>query len=130
MIKVLSFSFEQSFGPFTMLLVEGSSETGLFRHLSNLVFQSLYVSSEIPQLWWSSFFLEMFKIECKFIKFKKNLRNFLRFWDNCVWKCYYKKSLLRREYLLSAVDGLSNSRETFNITLWDYLNLNILQRNQ
>ena len=130
MIKVLSFSFEQSFGPFTMLLVEGSSETGLFRHLSNLVFQSLYVSSEIRQLWWSSFFLEMFKIECKFIKFKKNLRNFLRFWDNCVWKCYYKKSLLRREYLLSAVDGLSNSRETFNITLWDYLNLNILQRNQ
>ena len=130
MIKVLSFSFEQSFGPFTMLLVEGSSETGLFRHLSNLVFQSLYVSSEIRQLWWSSFFLEMFKTECKFIKFKKNLRNFLRFWDNCVWKCYYKKSLLRREYLLSAVDGLSNSRETFKITLWDYLNLNILQRNQ
>ena len=38
--KVLLFSSEQSLGPFTMLLVEGSSETELFRHLSNHVFRS------------------------------------------------------------------------------------------
>ena len=30
MVKVLPFSFEQCFGPLTMLLVEGSSETGFF----------------------------------------------------------------------------------------------------
>ena len=40
MVKVLSFSFEQCFGPFNMLLVEGLSERGLFRHLSNHVFRS------------------------------------------------------------------------------------------
>ena len=40
MVKGLSFSFEQCFGPFTMLLVKGFSETGLFRHLCNQVFQS------------------------------------------------------------------------------------------
>ena len=48
--KMLSFSVEQSFGPFTMLLVEGSSKKGLFRHLSNHDFPSplvqKYISSE------------------------------------------------------------------------------------
>ena len=38
MIKVLSFKCYQCFGPFAMLLVEGFSEMGLFRHLSNHVF--------------------------------------------------------------------------------------------
>ena len=40
-IKVLSFRLQQCFGPFTMLLVEGSTEKGLFRHLCNHVFRSL-----------------------------------------------------------------------------------------
>ena len=38
MVKDVSFRFENCFGPFTVLLVEGSSETGLFRNLSNHVF--------------------------------------------------------------------------------------------
>ena len=45
MVKVLLFSFEPSFGQFTMLLVEGSSETGLFRHLSNRISCSPYVQN-------------------------------------------------------------------------------------
>ena len=40
MLKVLSFRFHQSFGPFTMLLVEITSETGLFKHLYSHVFRS------------------------------------------------------------------------------------------
>ena len=48
MVKVLPLTFQQCFGPFTMLLVEGSYETGLFRHLC---------------------------IESKFRKFKKKIRN-------------------------------------------------------
>ena len=47
MVKVLSFSFEQCFGPLTMLLVEGSSETGLFGHLSNHLFPSPEVQKYI-----------------------------------------------------------------------------------
>ena len=35
MIKVLLCRFQQCFGPFIMLLLEGSSETRLSRHLSN-----------------------------------------------------------------------------------------------
>ena len=40
MVKVLSTSFEQCFDPFTILLVKGSFETGLFRRLSKHVFRS------------------------------------------------------------------------------------------
>ena len=38
---------QQCFGPFTMLVVERSSETGLFGHLSNLVFRSQYFRKHI-----------------------------------------------------------------------------------
>ena len=38
MLKVLWLRSEQCLGPYTMLLFEGSSEIGLFRHLSNNIF--------------------------------------------------------------------------------------------
>ena len=38
MIKVPWCRFQQCSGPFTMFLIDWSSETGLFRHLSNHVF--------------------------------------------------------------------------------------------
>ena len=41
MIKVLAFRFQQYVGAITMLLVEGSSETELARHLSDHIFSSL-----------------------------------------------------------------------------------------
>ena len=47
MVKALSFSFEQCFGPFTMLLVEGSFEMRLFRDLSNHVSRSPEVQKYI-----------------------------------------------------------------------------------
>ena len=50
MLKVLWFRFKKSLDLFTMLLFEGCSETGLFRHLSNHCFLSLqfpkYISYE------------------------------------------------------------------------------------
>ena len=52
MVYVMSFRFQQCLVPLTMLLVEESSETGLFRHL----FNHESVISEIYQLWGSSFF--------------------------------------------------------------------------
>ena len=47
MVKMLSFSFEQCFDTFTMLLVERSSETGLFKLLTNPVFRSPWVRKYI-----------------------------------------------------------------------------------
>ena len=75
MVKVLSFSFQQFFGPFTVLLVEGSSETGLLRHLSNHVLRSPYVQKYISSDG-HLLFLKMLKIESKFRKCKKELRKY------------------------------------------------------
>ena len=47
MVKVLSFSFEQYCGHFTMLLVKGSSEAGLLRHLSDLVYENPQVKKNM-----------------------------------------------------------------------------------
>ena len=69
MEKVLSFRYQQCFSPITVLLVEGSSETGLFRLLSNHVFQSAQAQKYI--IYEGHFFLEMFKIKSKFRKCKK-----------------------------------------------------------
>ena len=68
MVKVLLFRFQQCFVPFTMLLVEGSSETRFVKHLSNHVFQSQFKN---PSAIRAIFFLTMFKIESKFRKCKK-----------------------------------------------------------
>ena len=74
MVKVLPFRFEQYFAPFTMLLVEGSSETGLFRHLFFGVrkFKNTWAIRVI-------FFLKIFKIECKFRKTPKKITNYFSF---------------------------------------------------
>ena len=40
MVRVLAFRFQQCLGLFTMSPVEGSTEAGLFRHLSKHVFRS------------------------------------------------------------------------------------------
>ena len=60
MVKVLPFCFDQYFGPFTILLVEGLPEMGLLRHLSNDVFQSSYVQKYISCE--GHLFLKMLKI--------------------------------------------------------------------
>ena len=76
-------------------------------------------------------FLKMFKIECQFRNWKKkNWEKIFRSWVNCIWKCCYKLSLLRREYLPSAVNGLTNSPKILHITKRDFFNLNCLHRDQ
>ena len=72
MLKILSFRFQQCFLPFTMLLLEGSSKIGLFRHLSNHVFRSPYVQKYI--CYGSVFFFENVQnqIEIQKIQKKKN----------------------------------------------------------
>ena len=59
------------------------------------------------------YFLKMLKIESKFPNCKKNSEKIFCFWDNCIWKCCNKLSLLRRENLSSAVNVLRNSPKIF-----------------
>ena len=125
MVKVLSFSFKQCFNLFTMLLVEGSSEMGHFRHLSNQVFRSLKFKNTSAMS--AILFLKMFKTESKFTNSKKKKKiaeNVFCFWDNFQWECCYKLSLLRTEYLLSGVNMLTNSPIILHITKRDFFNLN------
>ena len=108
-----SFSFAQCFGPFTTLLVQGSSETDPFRYFSVL---RKFKNASAMRVF---FFLKMFNFQSKFRKRKKNWENIFRFWDNCIRKCWNKLPLLRAEYLLSAVNGLPKllyifQRDLFN----------------
>ena len=236
MVKVLSCSFAQCFGPFPMLLVEVSSETRLCRHLSNHVFPSpsiqKYISYEGHLFFWifsklslnlenatknpKKFFVaeiiasENVAINC--LSYKENtyyqqsmgLKNgpkilhitqwnslSARFpcclskgplkwdfldtyltmffgvskfkntwvdWVTVFWKCsklnlnlenanriqkiFFVSEkiasenvaincfLLQREYLLSAVNGLTKSPKVLHITQRDFLNLNCLHRDQ
>ena len=128
MVKVLLFSFQQCFVPFTMLLVEGSSETRFVKHLSNHVFQSPSVQKSISYQGhlFSDNVQDWVKIS-KMQEKKKNREKVLCFWDNCIWRYCNKLSLLRREYLSSAGSLLRNSRNIFHITKTDFFWLNCCQ---
>ena len=76
------------------------------------------------------FFQKIFKIESKFWKCNKNSENRFSSWVHCIWECCFKLSLLTREYLLSAVNGLANSPKNFCITQREFLNLNCLHGDQ
>ena len=72
MIKVLWCGFQQCLGMFTMLLVEGSSETGLFRHFSNHVFGvHNFGSTKALGVFYD---FKMFKIYSRFQKCSKKIR--------------------------------------------------------
>ena len=44
----------------------------------------------------------------------KNPEKVFRFWDKSVWSCWRKFSILRNEYLSSAVSVLANSLKIFD----------------
>ena len=71
-----------------------------------------------------------FKIKCKFPQRKKKRRKSFRLWDNCISICCYKLSLLRREYLSSAVNVLTNSPKILHITMRDFFQLKCLYSDQ
>ena len=128
MITLLSCRSQQCLGPFTMFLVKRSSETGPFRHLSNLSCLSQSLVSEIHKLWGSTF-IENVRIWCKFLKCKKNAQK-KGFFYSFIWIDCVKLALLRTEYLSSAVILLKNSPKILHITRRDSLKLNFLYSDQ
>ena len=79
-----------------------------------------WLISEINQLWGSSFFWKCSKFNVDFENGRKNLEKGFCFWDNCVRICCVKLSLLRREYLSSAVNVLTNSYKALRLTKTDF----------
>ena len=71
-----------------------------------------------------SFFWKYSEMNLTLENVKKKSGNILGCWDNCIRKCCDKLSLLRTEYLLSAVNGLTNSPKILYITQRDFINPN------
>ena len=126
MVTVLWFRWEQCLNPFTMFPVKGYFKTGLFGHISNHVFR-IGVISEINQLWGSSFFWKCSKFNVDFENIRKNSQKIVYFWDNGVRIGCVNLSLLRREYLSSAVNVLTNTYKALNLSKTDFFQVNYLQ---
>ena len=70
------------------------------------------------------------KLNLNFENAKENSENIFRFWDNCIWKCCCELSLIRREYLSSAVNGLKKCPKIFDIIQRGSVNLTCLCRDR
>ena len=88
------------------------------------------VISKINQLWGSSFFWKFSKFNVDFENFRRNPEKAFCFWDNYVRSGCVKLSVLRREYLSSAVNVLTNSYKSLRLTKTDFFWLNYLPNDQ
>ena len=121
MIKVLWRRFQQCFGTFTMLVVEGSSQTGLFKHLSDQVFEvRIFGNTKSLRV---IFFFKIFKIYCRFQKSSKEFRKNFCYWDNCISIGIVKLSVLRTGFFLSAANVLRSSPKIWHVNNRDFLQL-------
>ena len=128
MIKLLCCRFQQCLGRLFMFLVEGSSETGHFLHLSNYLFG--VPNFETTKGLRVTFFFKMFKIWVRFEKCRKRRRKSLFFWDNCILICVVKLSLLRTEYFSLAANVLRSCPKNWQPNKRDFFQLNLFSSDQ
>ena len=129
MTKELSFRCQHCFSPLTSYL----SKAPLKRD-----FWDIYLTTSLGVRKFKNrstmrvfFFYRMFKIQSKCRKCKKKIwEHIFRFWDNCIWKCCYKLSPLRWEYMFQAVNGLTNRPKILQITKRDFFNQICIQRDR
>ena len=69
----------------------------------------------------------MFSISYRFQKRNKNPEKVFCFKDNAVWTFCVKVYILRREYVYSAVNVLTNSPNILDLTKADFFQLNLSQ---
>ena len=101
------------------------------RVLWNVTFQTFIQSFfsesviwDIHWLWGSSFFWKCSKLNVDYKNAEKNCAKGFSFWDNSIWICRAKLSLLRGEYLSSAVNVLTKSLKILNSPNIDLFQLN------
>ena len=128
LIKVLWCRFQQCLGTFTMLLVEGSSGTGLFRHLHDYVFRVRNFGQTKSMTVIFSF--EIFKIYSRCQKGARNSEKAFCFSDKCIWIGIVKFSLIRIEYFSSAANVLTLSAKIWYVNNRDFSWLNWLCTDQ
>ena len=86
--------------------------------------------SEINQLWGSYLFWKCSKFKVDFENGRKYQEKAFYFWDNYVRNGCVKLSVLRREYLPSEYNVLTNSYKSLRLTTTDFFRLNYLPNDQ
>ena len=128
MIKTMWCRFQPCSGTFPMLLLEGSSQTRIFRHLSNYVFRARnFGKTRAFRVIFSS---KMFEIESRFQKWSRKLRKLFCFWDNCIWIGIPKLSLLRTGHFSSVAYVLTSSTKISHVNNRDFFQLHLLGSDQ
>ena len=128
MIKVLRCRFQQCLCTFTMSVVEGSSETGLCRHLSDKVFGVRNFRNKKSMR--VIFFSKSLKFTVGFKNLAKNWEKCFCFWDNCIWIGIVKLSLLRKGFLSPAANVLRSSPKIWHVKNRDFFQFNWLGSDQ
>ena len=128
MIKVLWCRFQQCFSTFSMLLVEGSSPTGHFRHLSTHDFglRNFRNTKAMRVI----FFSRCLKINLDFKNAAKNWEKDFCFWDNCICIAIVKLSQLKTRYTFSAANILTSSPKILHVNKREFFQLNGLSSDQ
>ena len=129
LIKVLRCRFQHCLDTFTMLLVEGFSQTGLFRHLSDhdSGVRNIGYTKSVRVVF---FFWQYLKLIADFKNLAKNSENIFCFWDNCIWIGIVKLSLLRTGYFSSAANVLPSSPRMWSLKNRDFFQLNWIGSDQ
>ena len=124
MIQVIWWKFQQCLGAFTILFPEESSETRLFRHLSNLVFGvRVFGNTKATRV---IFFFKTLKVSFALQKRSKKLRKSFCFWDNYISIDIVKLSLLRTGYFSSVANVLTSTPKNWHVNTKDFFQLNFL----
>ena len=120
MIIVLPCRFQECFRPFTILPVEGSFEMRLFRHFGVCNFLNTSAMKDI-------FLSKSSKFNPDFKNKEQNREHFFLSYIVASELIMLKLSLLRREYLSSAVNILTNSLKVLHIAKKYFIYFNYLQ---
>ena len=123
-IKTLWCGYQMSLGRFTMFVVERSSETGLFRHLSNNI--SRVRNFLNTKVWRLSFDTKYLKFNLDFKKEAKNSEKVFCFWENYIWIGIVKLSLFRRRFFSSRANVLTSSPKIWYVNKRDFLHSTVL----
>ena len=120
--------FQICFSIFTILVVEESSQTGLFKHLSDYVFgvHKFRKTKSIRVI----FFSRCLKFDLDFKNAAKNCEKFFWFSDIFIWIGIFKLFLLRTRYFSSAASVLTSTPKISHVNKRDFFQLNWLDSDQ
>ena len=121
-MKMVWCIFQQCLGTSPMFLVEWSSETRLFRHLSNFVFGVRnFLNTKAMRV---IFFWKCLKFNLDYKNATKNSEKVSCFRGNCIWNDIVKLPLLRTGYFSLAANVLTSSTKIWHVNKRDFFQLN------